>query len=103
MIAGIQNAPNVVYVVTGEQLHQFGNECANVAVQRAVQQLNSKIEYLHGRMFDKRDVADMFNVTLRTIDNWIKAGIVHTTTIGNVVRIDGDEINRIKTNYKQIH
>ena len=40
----------------------------------------------------KREVAEYFQVTQRTIDNWTESGLLTTYRIGNQIRFKGKEV-----------
>lgn len=99
----IINSANALYIVTGEQLHAFGQQCANTAVAQAESVWQRTHDAMFEPLFDKKHVADIFGVDARTIDNWIDLGIIDPTKIGGVVRFDGEEIVRIKRIFKRKH
>ena len=90
-----------MYMLTSEQLHTFGMECANMAVQSIKDVLQRHMDTQIEPLYTKKDVAKIFNVSARTIDNWIAEGIFRTTNIGAAVRIDRDEVVRVKELFKK--
>ena len=42
-------------------------------------------------MLSRKELAKIFNVNIRTIDNWVKAGMP-SHKIGNTVRFDKEEV-----------
>lgn len=100
---GIDVSGKSLYIVTGEQLNTFAQQCAETAVQRAEMAWKRQHDEMFDPVFTKQHVADIFDVNVRTIDNWIDSGIIDPTKIGSVVRIDGNEIVRLKQDYKRKH
>jgi excisionase family DNA binding protein len=48
-------------------------------------------------LLNKKQVAQHFSVTTRTVDNWTKAGVLKSYSIGNVIRFKRKEVeNAIK-------
>lgn len=47
-------------------------------------------------MKTKEQVAEIFGVTLGTVNNWIKKGILKAIKIDRTVRISDEEIERLK-------
>ena len=90
-----------LYIVNGDQLKEFGKQCANVAVEHAQHVWQQQHDAQFDPVFTKKKVADMFDVDVRTIEAWIAKKIIRPTKIGGVIRIDGNEIVRIKQMYKQ--
>ena len=101
MIPDIVNNANVWYFVNGEQLHAFGNQIAAITVARAEEAWKRQHDAMFDPMFDKSDIAGIFKVDARTIDNWIAKGIINPTKIVGVVRFDGEEIVRVKDFFKR--
>lgn len=95
----IPDSPNAVYMLTNEQLQSFGQQCADKAVQRIKDMLRRHSEMQVEPLYRKSEVAKIFGVNTRTIDNWIASGIINPTRIGAVTRIDRNEIVRIKENF----
>ena len=44
----------------------------------------------------KKDVCEIFKVSLGTVNKWIKSGKIKVVKIGKVVRISEEEIERLK-------
>jgi excisionase family DNA binding protein len=45
-------------------------------------------------LLTKREVAELFRVSLRTVSNWMRCGIVPFIRIGSVVRFDRDAVRK---------
>ena len=45
-------------------------------------------------LLTKREVAELFRVSLRTVSNWMRRGIVPFIRIGSVVRFDPDAVRK---------
>lgn len=97
----VSNSPNTFYMLTDEQLNAFGQQCADIAVQSIKEMLRQHSEMQIRPLYKKSEVAKIFNVSARTIDNWIAEGIFQTTNIGAAVRIDRDEVVRVKELFKK--
>ena len=44
----------------------------------------------------KKDVCEIFKVSIGTVNKWIKSGKIKVVKIGKVVRISEEEIERLK-------
>ena len=49
-----------------------------------------------GNMKTKKDVCEIFKVSLGTVNNWIKQGKIKVVKIERTVRIPEEEIERLK-------
>jgi hypothetical protein len=96
----INNSANAFYMLSGEQLCAYGQQCADIAVQRIKEVLRQHSEMQIKPLYKKSDVAKIFGVTPRTIDNWIDDGIILPTRIGAIVRIEHEEVLRLKQLFK---
>ena len=103
METAIVNNPNVFYFVTGEQLFQFGRQCANAAYHDAKALYDAQRAAETEPMYDKKDVAGIFKTSVRNVENWIADKRIIPTCIGGIVRFDGEEIARIKAVHKMNH
>lgn len=96
----VSNSPNTFYMLTGEQLNAFGQQCADIAVQNIKEMLRQHSEMQIRPLYKKSEVAKIFKVTPRTIDNWIDNEIILPIRIGAAVRIDHAEVLRVKELFK---
>lgn len=96
----IANSPNALYMLTGEQLCNFGQQCADMAVNSIREMLRQHSAMQIKPLYKKSEVAQIFSVTSRTIDNWIDEGIILPTRIGAAVRIEHEEVLRVKDLFK---
>lgn len=87
-----------LYMLTGEQITQIAEDAAKKASDAVRKELKDYRDYGSG-IWSVKDVADMFQVDPRTVNNWIRAGILKTMKLGNIVRIDGREIIRMREMY----
>ena len=49
-----------------------------------------------GNMKTKKDICEIFKVSLGTVNNWIKQGKIKVVKIERTVRIPEEEIERLK-------
>ena len=47
------------------------------------------------KLYSKKEVAALLNVTIQTINNWMKKGIIKATYLGSTVRFKESEIKRL--------
>lgn len=87
-----------LYMLTGEQLIQVAQDAAQKATDAVRKELKDYRDYGSG-IWSVKEVADMFHVDPRTINNWIRHGIIKTMKLGSIVRIDGREIVRMREQY----
>jgi len=52
-------------------------------------------------LFSTKQVAEIFNVTEKTVRNWIKNGTVNAIKIHGTVRITVQEVDRLKNMKKE--
>jgi len=50
---------------------------------------------LHSNLLSQKKTADFFGVTVRTLIEWRKAGIIKAIKINDLVRYHPDEIKRV--------
>ena len=87
-----------LYLVTGEQLTKLVQETAEKTREAVEKELKNYNDY-GASIWTVKEVADMFHVEARTVNNWIRNGILKTMKLGNIVRIDGREIVRVREQY----
>ena len=90
-----------LYMLTGEQILQIAQDAAQKASDAVRKELKNYNEY-GASIWTVKEVADMFHVDPRTINNWIRAGIIKTMKLGSIVRIDGREIVRVREQYARV-
>ena len=48
------------------------------------------------KIYTRREVADIFKVTVDTVDNWRKEGVINSIKVGRrAIRFTQDEITRV--------
>lgn len=47
-------------------------------------------------MKTKKELCEIFKVSIGTVNNWIKNGTIKAVKIGKVVRIPDEEVERLK-------
>ena len=77
--------------IIAEFLEMFAS-IINIEVSKAVSQLNQKQNIEIEEYLTKPQVAEFFQVTQRTVDNWVKAGLFNSYGIGNQVRFMRKEV-----------
>lgn len=87
-----------LYMLTGEQITQIAEDAAKKASDAVRKELKDYRDYGSG-IWSIKEVADIFHVDPRTVNNWIRGGILKTMKLGNIIRIDGREIIRVREMY----
>lgn len=77
--------------IIAEFLDMFAS-IINIEVSKAVSQLNQKQDIEIEEYLTKPQVAEFFQVTQRTVDNWVKARLFNSYGIGNLVRFKRKEV-----------
>lgn len=47
-------------------------------------------------MKTKKEICEIFKVSIGTVNNWIKSGKIKAVKIGRAVRIQDEEVERLK-------
>ena len=59
------------------------------------------MEEVKGRLLTREQVATEFNVCYRTIERYIKKGLIASVKVGNNIRFNEDDVRKVKRELKK--